>query len=99
MCYALNRCLKKNGKTYNITTALEFVTSQSAFLDAMKELKSLGYGYIVNHTEITGAGKYVMHSMFITFVKNCCLIIVKVQPFENREKFQHGVICHNFKAK
>ena len=67
MCYTLNRCLKKNGKTYDITTSPEFVTSQSAFLAAMKELNRLGYSYVVNHTEITGAGKYVIHSMFITF--------------------------------
>ena len=67
MHYALNRCLKKYGKTYNITTSSEFITSQSTFQDAMNELKSLGYDYVVNHTEITGAGKYVIHLMPITF--------------------------------
>ena len=42
MHYTLNKCLQKYGKTYDITALPEFVTSQSAFLNAMmKELKSL----------------------------------------------------------
>lgn len=54
--YALNRCLKKSGKTYNIIPSPEFVSSQTIFKDTIAELKSLEFGYVVNHTEITGPG-------------------------------------------
>ena len=60
MHYTLNKCLQKYGKTYDITDLPEFITSQSVFLNAMKELKSLGYGYVISDTEITGPGEYVL---------------------------------------
>ena len=55
MWYSLNHCLKKSGKTFDITTSPELLICQSAFTDAMKELKSLGFYYEVNHTEIIPA--------------------------------------------
>ena len=56
MRYSINRLLKKKGKNFDITTSDEFIPCQLAFDDAMKELKSLGLGYVVNHTEITPDG-------------------------------------------
>ena len=49
--------LEKKGKMCDIITSPEFTTSQNVFKDAVTELKSLGYGYVVNHKEITDPGK------------------------------------------
>ena len=59
MRYAINRLLKKNGKQFDITKSDEFIPCQLAFDDAIKELKKLGYGYVVNHIEILPEGKYI----------------------------------------
>lgn len=58
MKYALNRCLKNNGKEFDINVSDNFVHSQRAYGDAMKHLKSIGLGYVVSHKEIIPEGKY-----------------------------------------
>ena len=57
MRYAINRLLKKSGRLFDITTSDEFIPCQLANDDAIKELKKLGYGYVVNHVEIIPQGK------------------------------------------
>ena len=56
LCYGINRvlCDKKYG--HDITTSNAFLGSQDAFKDALKELKSEGYGHIRHTPEITNAG-------------------------------------------
>ena len=55
MHYSLNRSLKNAGK-FEMCTAPKFIQSKVTFEPAMKELKSLGFGYVVNHSEITSQG-------------------------------------------
>lgn len=54
--YSLNRSLKSHGKEYDINSSDQFVHSQRAYTDAMKELKALGLGYVVSHKEIIPEG-------------------------------------------
>ena len=58
MRYAINRLLQKQERKFDIINSEKFIPSQRAFDDAMKELKALGYGYVVSHIEITGPGDY-----------------------------------------
>ena len=58
MRYAINRLLKKSGRKFDITKSDEFIPCQMAFDDAIKELKVLGYGYVVNHVEILPEGNF-----------------------------------------
>ena len=57
MRYAINRLLKKSGRKFDITKSDDFIPSQLAFDDAIKELKKLGYGYVINHIEILPEGE------------------------------------------
>ena len=62
MRYSINRLLKKKGKQFDVTTSDEFIPCQLAFEDAMKELKSLGLGYVLNHIEVAPDGKIYFNS-------------------------------------
>ena len=59
MRYAINRLLKKSGRKFDITKSDEFIPCQLAFEDAIKELKILGYGYVINHIEILPEGEKI----------------------------------------
>ena len=62
MRYAINRMLQKKGnKDYDITSSECFIACQRAFEDALKELKSLGLGYVVSHVEIAPQGTQYLH--------------------------------------
>ena len=61
MRYAINRLLQKNEKQFDIITSEKFIQSQRAFEDPMKELKTLGYGYVKSHVEITEQGNLHVH--------------------------------------
>lgn len=74
MKYALNRCLKKAGKEFDITTSDKFVHSQRGYADAMKQLKILGYGYVVSHKEIIPEGIYLTNS------QSCLVIQTRTRP-------------------
>ena len=67
MRYAINRVLqKKNKNKFDIISGEQFVPCQRAFDDAIKELKKLGLGYVVSHTEILPEGKInVLSNSFV----------------------------------
>lgn len=60
MRYALNRCIQKRDKDFDIIKSAAFVKSQRAFKDAVTELKSLGLGYVKSYPEIAPKGLYFL---------------------------------------
>lgn len=66
--YALNRCLKKAGKTFDITKSEAFIPSQLAFNDANRDLKREGKGVVKSHIEIMPNGKY-SYEVYNTILK------------------------------
>ena len=58
MRYAINRLLSKHENRFDIIASDKFVECQRAFDDAIKELKQLGYGYVVSHVEILNSGTW-----------------------------------------
>ena len=59
--YGINPVLREKKYGHDITSSNAFLGSQDAFKDALKELKSEGYGHIRHHPEITEAGNIFLH--------------------------------------
>lgn len=55
--YGVNRNLKCHGKQYDITKSDCFTKNQDAFVDACKELKLLGFGFVKHYDEIKQKGE------------------------------------------
>lgn len=68
LCYALNRCIQKREKNFDIIKSPAFAKSQRAFKDAVTELKNIGQGCTVSYKEISPKGKKKTNAHYIVYI-------------------------------